>query len=108
MKGAISVAHCVAVGVAHGLVLRQVIWRDETPHDLKSRYALRLLRVRSKLMFLDCLRLNAATRHQVTAQGNALGELMPKVSPERAPHFVATKRKRIKSLRRSGLSRRNC
>jgi hypothetical protein len=55
--------------------------------------------VRFKLMFLDCLRLNAATRHQVTAQGNALGTLKPKISPERAPHFVATKRKRIKSLR---------
>jgi hypothetical protein len=38
--------------------------------------------VRFKLMFLDCLRLNAATRHQVTAQGNALGKVKPKISPE--------------------------
>jgi hypothetical protein len=38
--------------------------------------------VRSKLMFLDCLRLNAATRHQVTAQGNALGQVKPKISPK--------------------------
>jgi hypothetical protein len=87
---------------------QQTIWRDGTPHDLKLRYALRLLRVRSKLMFLDFLRLNAATRHQVTAQGNALGKLKPKISPERAPHFVATKRKGLNHCARSGLSRRNC
>jgi hypothetical protein len=30
--------------------------------------------------------------------GNALGKLKPKISPERAQHFVATKRKRIKLL----------
>jgi hypothetical protein len=35
----------------------------------------------------------------LTAQGNALGKVKPKISPERAPHFVATKRQRIKSLR---------
>jgi integrase len=38
--------------------------------------------VRFKLMFLDCLRLNAATRHQVTAQGNALGQVKPKIAPD--------------------------
>jgi hypothetical protein len=49
--------------------------------------------VRFKLMFLDCLRLHAATRHQLTAPipltwATPWGKVKPKISPEDTPFQV--------------------